>query len=226
MICRLRYPENEYGFRDFLSEGTDAPVAEFGNAEFESIKKLYPPEADDAAVEYTELASKASDILLHSGCCVFHGVAFLWRGRAWIFTAPSGTGKSTQYVLWKMLYGGEISIINGDKPVLEKRRDGSVWVHPSPWTGKEGMGRSESAPLGGIICLQRGENSICRMSAAQAVLPVFGQIMYTPDTEEAVQRACAMAEAILGSAPVWQLTNRGDEASARLTHDTLMKEAE
>ena len=153
-----------------------------------------------------------------------HGVAFIWRGQAWLLTALSGTGKTTHYIQWKRQYGGEISIINGDKPVLDFSDEG-ISVHPSPWRGKENMGSMRSAPLGGIIMLKQGqENAMRRVEPKEAVAELFMQFLFTRSTPLDVRRVCALEERLLQTVPVWQLVNRGDEASARLCHDTLAKE--
>ncbi|KAB5607392.1 hypothetical protein [Bifidobacterium jacchi] len=49
---------------------------------------------------------------------VFHGATISFAGRAWLFTAPSGTGKTTHIRLWREVYGDRVGIINGDKPIL------------------------------------------------------------------------------------------------------------
>ena len=85
-----------------------------------------------------------------------HGAAILYKNKAYLFTAPSGTGKSTHIALWKKLLGDEIVILNGDKPFL-RWMDGQVMVCASPWRGKEGWGENLTAPLGGIFILRRGE---------------------------------------------------------------------
>lgn len=199
----------------------DGPVVSLPRDSLEEARTLYSPEMSPGIVEFNELCPRASDVLLPFRRCAFHGVAFLWRSKAYIFTAPSGTGKTTQYVLWKMLYGDEIGVLNGDKPVLESRDDG-LWVHPSPWMGKEGMGRAESAPLGGVIYLAQGqENTIRLMRPRESVVPVFAQFLFTAPGPEAVEQVCRLEEDMLRTVPVWLLTNRGDEASARLTHDTI-----
>lgn len=199
------------------------PVISLTAEELAQARPIYPPDMRDEALEFNVLTAKTSDALLPFDRCLFHGVAFLWREKAWIFTAPSGTGKSTQYVLWKILYGQELTILNGDKPALECRPDGQVWVHPSPWTGKEGMGRLKSAPLGGVIYLSQGqENAIAPLPLRQAVIPIFSQFLFTASTPAAVRQVAAIEERLLRAAPVWRLQNRGDEASARLTHDTIL----
>ena len=163
------------------------------------------------------LSLKISDALLPYGRTVFHGVAFLWCGQAFLFTGESGVGKTTQYLLWKLLYGADVQMINGDKPILAF--DGPrIWVHPSPWTGKEGMGQPIDAPLGGIVLLRQGPgNLIRRLTAEESTQALRAQLLVSRDGP-AVRR---MAERLAREVPVWLLTNRGDEASARICHDAL-----
>ena len=99
-----------------------------------------PEENPEYYAEYKALIGPTSAFLLRFRCCIFHAVAFLWQGKAWLLTAPSGTGKSTQFMNWRRLHPAEITMICGDMPVLELREDDSVWVHSSNWNGKEGIG--------------------------------------------------------------------------------------
>ena len=177
-----------------------------------------------AADEYHLLHLVISNALLPFNRCVFHGTAFLWHDKAWLFSAPSGTGKTTQYRQWRRLYRDEVRILNGDKPILQFCDDGTIMVHPSPWKGKERMGSMLKAPLGGIIYLQQGqENTIERMESQDAAVPIYRQFLFLPETEEAVRQVCRMEDKLLRNIPVWRLVNKGDAESAELTHDTLTK---
>ena len=181
---------------------------------------------DPAYTEYTLSCSYACDRLMQDDRLVFHGAVFLWKGSAYLFTAPSGTGKTTQLKHWDRLYPDEVCILNGDKPILEVTSGKDILVHPSPWKGKEGYGRDDiTAPLKGIILLkQEKENSIEPMEPADAASALFGRIYSTFNTEKEVLTAGMLIEKILKKTPVWLLKNRGDEMSATMTHDFLSKE--
>ena len=180
--------------------------------------------SDPAFAEYSLLIESFGNPVLRFRRFLFHGVAIGWRGKAWILTGKSGVGKTTQLRHWMNLYGDEIRLISGDKALIEDRDDG-LWVHPSPWTGKEGEHGSGCAALGGIVLLEQGtENSMQRLSPAEAVFPLFLQFLYRPLDRESVDLVCGYEESLLGSIPIWKLVNRGDESSAKLCHDFLLKE--
>lgn len=210
-------------FSPFFTDAEPLVSVSVPQDELESVRPLYRPDATDPYIHYMELCTRVSDALLPYGRAVFHGAAFLWRGRAWLLTAPSGTGKSTQCALWKWLYGSDMRMLNGDKPILEARGD-SVIVHPSPWKGKEGWGGMRSAALGGIVLLRQSpDNRIRRLSAAEAACAVYEQFLFGGRNTDDVRTVARLEDAMLRAVPVWLLENRGDEDSARLCHDTLME---
>lgn len=184
-----------------------------------------PPTGRDMAFsEYTELVCTVSEALLGYGRICIHGLAFIWRGKAYLLTGPSGIGKTTQYRNWKALYGKDVMILNGDKPILEFRDGGGITVHPSPWNGKEGYGSRRTADLAGIICLKQGrEDAIRRMSPRESALAILPQFFVRMFTEESCHGFCRLAERLVEEIPFWELTNLGGPASAVLTHDTLLE---
>lgn len=151
---------------------------------------------------------------------MFHAVSFIWKDLAWLITAPSGTGKSTHYCLWKLLCPDAVQIINGDKPIVYMEND-QVFVTSSPWTGKENMSQRLTAKLGGIIFLEQAKiNEIRRLTVHESAGKIFSQFLFDCNTEQEVKSACKIAENMLKS-PVWLLKNRGDIQSAQLCRDTL-----
>ncbi len=192
----------------------------------ERFRGEFPEDSSDSYVEYRCLIGLTAKSLLRFGCCVFHAVSFLWRGRAWLLTAPPETGKTTQFLNWQRLHPGEIAMISGDMPVLEGREDG-VWVHPSSWNGKESLRGKDSAPLGGLVLLEQGkEDRIFRLPPGELILPIFRQFMVVPETEEEILSLAKLMERLLTSAPCWKLVNRGGDASTELLRRTLAESLE
>jgi hypothetical protein len=191
---------------------------------YRQIKEKSKISKNPAFSEFSLLLGQVADRILSFKRCIFHGAAFSWNGKAYILTAPSGTGKTTQLKNWKALYGDEIQIIDGDKPVLRFMEDGSILVYPSPWSGKERWrGNPRIAyPLGGMVYLKQGKvNRIRRLSPDEAVLPVFTQVLYTGRTVTDIKLAAACVEKILEKIPVWELVNTGGLSSASMTREAL-----
>ena len=174
-------------------------------------------------IEFQCLMLATGNALLTHNRALFHGAAFIWNKKAWIITAPSGVGKTTQLRHWCTCFSEEVQVLNGDKPLLECREDGSVWVHSSPWRGKEKLGMPDlHAPLAGIILLERGNhNEMVRLTREEAVLPLFIEFVAYPENEEQIRGQEQILRQILDAVPVWKLINLGDEESAKLTQKTL-----
>ena len=102
---------------------------------------------------------------------VMHGAVISYKGQGLMFTAPSGTGKSTHIALWKSMFQDDVEIINGDKPVLQIT-DSSAIVYGTPWSGKEGWHKNMSAPLKGV-CLLNKANGSGRVPAAIVKADLF-----------------------------------------------------
>lgn len=223
MRIALRLPETERYFRGYITrrgcDGWDVRVEDDDPARYPLI---CPSGILDPFSETYLLMPRASAFLLRQQRVLVHGVSFVWRGRSWLFTAPSGTGKTTQLRHWQKLYGDEIKVINGDKSVLARHEDGSLWLHPSPWMGKEKDFGAASAPLGGIVVLEQADrNEMRRLPPRESVLRIYQQFLMSSLTGEEVRAAARLESALLEHTPVWLLRNLGDEASAQLTYQIL-----
>ncbi len=223
----FHYPNTARRFRSWLHpvEGDEYDVM----VSDEDILRAYPDlltgSYEDRA-EYKSLIRPTSLFLLRTDCCIFHSVAFLWRDRAWLLTAPSGTGKSTQFLNWRNQFPSEIIMICGDMPILERRENDSIWVHPTSWTGKENIGSFTAAPLGGVVLLEQGkENLISPMQPREAIPPLFDQFCVYPETEAQIRSLCGILDLMLRNYPVWKFVNLGDAASTELLRKTLMQKS-
>lgn len=221
------YRETPSYFGDYLEEDKESEEAIEVRAWPEYLTKnrwlVGENRCPEAFLELQCLMVLTGNRLLPYGRALFHGAALLWKGRAWILTGPSGVGKTTQLRHWMRLQGKEAHVINGDKPLLQCREDGTIWIYSSPWKGKEGLGiQGLSAPLGGIVLLEQGmENRMCRLHPEDAVLPLFVEFISWPEDSGQIRAQAGVLERILKTVPVWELVNLGDRASTMLAQSTI-----
>ncbi|MBO4562906.1 MAG: hypothetical protein J5772_04760 [Clostridia bacterium] len=189
---------------------------------FDYIRKL--GYGEDEYAEAGLFTAYASDALLDTGRCIIHAVAVRKGDRAWLISARSGVGKSTQVRVLNELFPGEFSIICGDRPILQLLDDGRVLVHPSPWNGKEAWMGADAAPLEGIICLARGEeNRVDPLKPRDAVIPIFDSLIQSGSSEDHIRMAASFENELLSRVPVWKMVNRGVPDSTALLYSTLFK---
>ena len=182
----------------------------------------------DGQFEYSCFTSIASDELSKHGKGIMHAVAFRFRDKAYLISAPSGVGKSTMIHTLQKLYPGEFSVICGDRPILSCREDGSFLVEPSPWNGKEEWFGADAAVLGGFIRLSRSEqSSIRRLEKRNAALPVYNAWIQTLLEEATIHRFAELSTALIEAVPVWNFVSGGVPESARFLYENMLsKEAE
>ena len=221
LAIEIKHKEYLSEFEPFLT--TESPLTRISldESELKFMLQTYPEPPSPEYLEYSELCRRTSDALLRFGRAVFHGLSFFWRDRAWLVTAPSGTGKTTHYLQWKRQFPDELTIMNGDKPIIAVE-NGKISVHPSPWYGKEGMHRNTSADLAGIILLKQSDsNTMRRLTIREATAPLYAQFLFSAQNAEQVTGVSAIETAMLESVPVWLLSNKGDLESAALCRETL-----
>ena len=219
----FRFPDTYlyFGGKAQISEDTHYDI-QMSDDHFSRCREILGEADPNGYVECKGLVSLTSQYLLQYSCCIFHAVSFIYKGYAWLLTAKSGTGKTTQYMNWNRLFPGEITMISGDMPLLEMCDSSRIMVHPTPWNGKENIGTDTSAPLGGIIYLKQGpENCIEKLPVHEGLLPVFKQFQTIRETEEDIYSLSALADCIFRNYPVWRLTNLGNDDSTKLLRNTI-----
>ncbi len=141
-------------------------------------------------------------------------------GYGYLFTAPSGTGKSTHTHLWyKHIPGSDL--MNDDNPVV-RIVDGETRIYGSPWSGKTPCYRNIWAPVGAITRIeQKPENTIRRMAPVEAfatLLPAVSSMKWDKRVYEGI---CRCISRLLRQTPVYLLGCRPDEEAAHVSHDAI-----
>ena len=154
---------------------------------------------------------------------MFHASAIELDGVAYLFSGPSGMGKSTHTGLWKQLFPSA-KIFNDDKPAL-RNIDGAWYAYGTPWAGKHGININLKAPLGGICFLRRGEkNSIRRLSSFEAASAIISQTMRYFMTAKPLDAMLDLVDRLVKDVPVFELTATKDPEAAMLSYKTMRAE--
>ena len=221
MECR--YKKTRRYCSDYIVEAFDSDiVAKISDVEIDEELRLYESPHSREYCEGICLYRSIAEQLPFFDRFVFHGAAVSANGKGYIFTAPSGTGKSTHISLWMKLFGDKVSVINGDKPIVRILEDRAV-VYSCPWAGKEGWKNNISASLGGICLLRRGkENKIIKISPSEYFDELMRQV-YIPKNSEAMLKTLELVDALAKIVPFYLLECDISDDAARTSFETMVK---
>lgn len=217
-----RYPTLQRRCKSYevVSEHPDDISMSLSLARIQAFQSKHPHLSLDEA-ELILLSSRFSAQLLEHSGLVLHASAIAHQGRAVLFSAPSGMGKSTHTRLWQKQFGAEQAVIlNDDKPAL-RPLDQQWWVYGTPFSGNSDENCNQRCPLHAIVFLERSpSNSIRRLSVEEAIpsclfnLPPYRQ-------EASLTKIMALLNQLLPSVPVYLLSCNMEPEAAILVQKTL-----
>lgn len=171
----------------------------------------------DAYYETLAVQRMLSHWLLKQNVLLFHGSALSLDGRGYLFTAPSGTGKSTHARLWRERFGERVTMINDDKPFL-RIADDRITAYGSPWSGKHRLDTNTSVPLHAIAVIEQAkENSIERITPSEAVTTLLQQAYREDDMAQIFPLVLKLAELV----PVYRLKCSMDPEAAEVAYEGM-----
>lgn len=231
VVCN--HPRAEAFFRGFETdraplfriEPTEADLAQ-AQAGFDAVAQAagrlpyqHPPYSLEVHAIHTQLAER----LVFHNVLLMHGSALCMDGQAIIFTAPSGTGKSTHARMWREAFGDRVWMINDDKPML-RIEAGLVTVYGTPWNGKHNLGCNASAPLKAIVSLNRGEeNRIVPMGKAEA-FPVLRRQTFGSKDPAVAARILSLQAELLNAVDFCHLWCDQTPEAARVAYEGILNE--
>lgn len=142
---------------------------------------------------------------------LLHASAVIYQGRSYLFSAPSGGGKSTHASLWQKYY--DAKLLNGDKVIVNVTGEGCV-AYGSPVAGSSGIYCNDSAPVEAIIMLHKGEyNRIAPLSERTGFLSIYSEAVKS--TWDSEFNACLLEniEIMQKQIPVLSLECRPEKAA-------------
>ena len=186
------------------------------------IKEEYPMYTEDIGEYLTTGAVFYTHLLKFDGT-MLHSSAVVVDGKAYLFTADSGTGKSTHTKLWLDLFGDRAFILNDDKPAL-RREDGVWYAYGTPWSGKHDISVDARIPVAGIACIQRGEqNEITPFGGIEAIHAILKQVN-RPKAAGCREKLLELMDKLLTEVPVWKLCCNMDPEAAVVSYEAMSGE--
>ena len=158
--------------------------------------------------------------LLSFNGMMFHASAIELDGKAYLFSGPSGMGKSTHANLWLELFPSA-KIFNDDKPAL-RYIDGRWYAYGTPWSGKSGININTKLPVAGICFLRKGaENRIRRLGNLEAAAAIISQTLRHFSTPEGLGVMTDMVDSMVNEIPVFEMINRPEPEAAIMSHEAM-----
>lgn len=113
---------------------------------------------------------------------ILHSSYIVYQGQAILFSAPSGTGKSTQADLWKKYR--DIEIINGDRTLLTKEGE-RFYANGWPVCGSSKICHNRRYPIKAIVMLEQGPvNEIKELSGIEKTRRLLREITINYHNQE------------------------------------------
>ena len=174
-------------------------------------------------LERVAIQRKFAEHLFDRNTLLVHGSTVAVDGKAYLFTAACGTGKSTHTRLWREVFGSRAVMVNDDKPFLSITADG-VTAYGSPWCGKHGLGTNIAAELQGICILERGtENRIHRITPEDAMEMLLHQSC-RPLAPEKLPQFELLVRQLAERVPLWRMTCTKDREAALVSHASMSQD--
>ncbi|HKM33560.1 MAG TPA: hypothetical protein VJY54_02325 [Lachnospiraceae bacterium] len=157
------------------------------------------------------------------GRIVVHSASIVYSDVVWLFSAPSGTGKSTHVELWKK-NGYTLQDFNGDLAVCYIDDNGNAIAAGLPWCGTSGIYVNRTVPLGGIIFLQRSCSDIAvPLSGLQGTLHLLARCVTPNWTKELADLNVTIAEKIASKTPLAILHCTKEDSAAIVSREYIDK---
>ena len=163
---------------------------------------------------------KISEKMPYFDTFLMHGSVVSVDGVAYMFTAKSGTGKSTHAKLWCDLLGERAVMVNDDKPLISLA-SGKPVVYGTPYNGKHDRGRNISCPLKAICVIEQApDNSIIPLTRKDVYSMLIQQI-YRPSDKEAYARTLTLIDKMTESVSFYKLFCNMDIEAAKVAYEAM-----
>ena len=198
----------EYEFDASVSEAEIAAYIE------KSGTSCLPYLAEDALV----LTKISRTVLSGYNGFFFHSSCLELDGDGYLFTALSGTGKSTHTANWRKYFGDRVTMINDDKPLIRKIHD-KYYVCSTPWMGKSNIGCNMKSPIKAVYVLKRGEENSASVTTPAKQIRQLMEATLLPNSKETMVKLLTLFDDLFLRVKLIELYCTPDVDSARVAYE-------
>ena len=209
IAVKAKYEDTYRYMQDFLTDSQDyelyiKPTDEMIRYEAELGEEIHGDAGSPYICEAVAILRVICDYIIDKGGFFLHCSCLKYKDEAIIFTAPSGTGKSTHSALWRRHFGDDVVMINDDKPLV-REKDGRFHIYGTPWNGKHSIGNNTSAPIRSVVFLsQAPENKATPISPIDAMALLLQQTVLPSDKAE-LSKLLDMLGRLVETVPMYRL---------------------
>lgn len=199
---------------------TDIDFERDKSAHEDEIEGIPTRQFSDGYLEELAVYRKIAEQMINYDTVLFHGSVIAMDGVGYLFTAKSGTGKSTHTRLWREYFGERAVMVNDDKPLL-KITDSGVTVYGTPYNGKHRLGTNTSVPLKAICILTRSaDNHIEPITREQAYTMLLQQV-YRPANMLKMTKTLELVDRLADSVKLYHLGCNMDISAAQVAYEGM-----
>lgn len=206
---------------------TDEEVDYYINIEYSDIEYEREKQNDkntnkkytDMYLEILAVYRKIAEKMIDYDTILFHGSAIAVDGEAYIFTAKSGTGKSTHTKLWRECFGDKVTMINDDKPLL--KISDRVIVYGTPYDGKHRLSENISAPLNSICIITRSKNNHIEKITKEKAYPMLIQQTYRSNNPKNMKKTFELIDKLIDKVDLYLLECNMDLDAAKIAYEGM-----
>lgn len=218
--CDFRYPTMIARAEKYRAGFTgEADITVPHTPDISALKANNPALTEDDC-EIITTAESFYNRLIPRGGFMLHASAVVLDNRAYLFSAPSGTGKSTHTSQWLKLFPNA-KILNDDKPAI--MLDG-LTACGTPWSGKSDLNLNLNVPLQGICVLGRSErNFIQPLPADEAIFALLNQTL-RPTDESRMDALLSHIDRVVSSVKMWRMGCNISLEAAQTAFDAMSRQ--
>lgn len=207
---------------EYIGERDAEVVFKISRSEVEKVLETFPSWSVGTA-ESEVLLNKFASFLVESGRgFMFHSSAVAVDGKAYLFTALSGVGKSTHARLWRELLGEKAEMVNDDKPCITVK-GGKVFVHGTPWQGKHNLGSNTQVEVEAICKISRANTNEIRRGKISEMIITFLEQTIRPTEKKSMDNLVDLVEKVITSVSIYSLSCDKSLESAKLSYNAMVK---